>query len=66
MPDRILTTHVGSLVRPPRVMSYIEAKAKGHKPKLETIRAPRETKSLLDALTASLKSTSKLKEKAVA
>ena len=25
MPDRILTTHVGSLVRPPRVMSYIEA-----------------------------------------
>jgi 5-methyltetrahydropteroyltriglutamate--homocysteine methyltransferase len=25
MPDRSLTTHVGSLVRPPRVMSYIEA-----------------------------------------
>ena len=25
MPDRILTTHVGSLVRPPRVMSYVEA-----------------------------------------
>ncbi|HKS60104.1 MAG TPA: epoxyalkane--coenzyme M transferase, partial [Xanthobacteraceae bacterium] len=25
MPGRILTTHVGSLVRPPRVMSYIEA-----------------------------------------
>lgn len=49
-----------------RVMSYIEAKAKGRKPKLETIRAPRETTSLLDALTASLKSTSKLKEKAVA
>jgi DNA end-binding protein Ku len=49
-----------------RVMSYIEAKAKGHKPKLQTIRAPRETKSLMDALTASLKSASKLKEKAVA
>ena len=25
MPNRILTTRVGSLVRPPRVMSYIEA-----------------------------------------
>ena len=25
MPNRILTTHVGSLVRPPRVMSYVEA-----------------------------------------
>src|ERR1043165_4012608 len=25
MPDRILTTHVGSLVRPPRVMGYVEA-----------------------------------------
>ena len=23
--NRILTTHVGSLVRPPRVMSYVEA-----------------------------------------
>ena len=25
MTNRILTTHVGSLVRPPRVMSYIDA-----------------------------------------
>ena len=51
-----------------RVVKYIEAKAKGRKPKLQTIRAPRETKSLTDALEASLKAASKTakKEKAVA
>jgi 5-methyltetrahydropteroyltriglutamate--homocysteine methyltransferase len=30
-PDRILTTHVGSLVRPPALMSYIEAMERGIK-----------------------------------
>jgi DNA end-binding protein Ku len=51
-----------------RVLKYIEAKAKGRKPKLETIRAPQAAKSLVDALAASLKSASKAggKEKAVA
>jgi len=47
-----------------RVLKYIEAKAKGRKPKLETIRRPREPESLTAALAASLKSAAK--EKAVA
>jgi DNA end-binding protein Ku len=51
-----------------RVLKYIEAKAKGRKPKLQTISTPRETRSLADALAASLKAASKpaKKEKAVA
>jgi DNA end-binding protein Ku len=50
-----------------RVLKYIEAKAKGRKPKLETIAKPQATKSLTDALAASLKAASKTKkEKAVA
>jgi DNA end-binding protein Ku len=51
-----------------RVLKYIEAKAKGRKPKLETISAPQATKSLADALAASLKAASRTprKEKAVA
>jgi DNA end-binding protein Ku len=51
-----------------RVLKHIEAKAKGRKPKLEILPKPRrEPKSLVDALTASLKSTSvNRKEKAVA
>lgn len=49
-----------------RVMKHIEAKAKGRKPKLETIaRRSAEPKSLADALAASLKSAGR-KEKAVA
>jgi DNA end-binding protein Ku len=51
-----------------RVLKYIEAKAKGRKPKLETISIPRATKSLEEALAASLRAASKpaRKEKAVA
>jgi DNA end-binding protein Ku len=51
-----------------RVLKHIEAKAKGRKPKLETISKPQATKSLADALAASLKAASKSgrKEKAVA
>jgi DNA end-binding protein Ku len=51
-----------------RVLKYIESKAKGGKPKLQTISAPQATKSLADALAASLKAASKTKkkEKAVA
>ena len=47
-----------------RVLKYIEAKAKGRKPKLEALpKVGSEPKSLMDALAASLKSS---KEKAVA
>jgi DNA end-binding protein Ku len=51
-----------------RVMKYLEAKAKGRRPRLETIPKPRQApKSLADALAASLKSVAKQrKEKAVA
>lgn len=51
-----------------RVVKYIEAKAKGRKPKLETIAKPSGAKSLADMLAASLKSSSRkrAKEKAVA
>jgi DNA end-binding protein Ku len=51
-----------------RVLKYIEAKAKGRKPKLEAVPKPgREPKSLIDALAASLKSAgSKGQERAVA
>jgi DNA end-binding protein Ku len=50
-----------------RVLKHIEAKAKGRKPRLETIQKRTEPKSLVDALAASLKSASgKSKEKAVA
>jgi DNA end-binding protein Ku len=51
-----------------RVLKYIEAKARGRKPRLETITAPKATKSLMDALAASLKATptSSRKERAVA
>ena len=38
-----------------RVLQYINAKAKGRKPKLEPIRASKETRSLADMLAASLK-----------
>jgi len=46
------------------VLKYIEAKAKGRQPKLQTIPTRRAPASLADALAASLKSTGK--EKAVA
>jgi len=51
-----------------RVLKYIQAKANGRKPKLKALpRQRRESKSLIDALSASLKSVaSKEKEKAVA
>lgn len=51
-----------------RVLKYIEAKAKGRKPKLEMIQTRRPPKSLADMLAASLKSAEALsrKEKAVA
>jgi DNA end-binding protein Ku len=51
-----------------RVRNYIEAKAKGRKPKLAAISEPKPSKSLVDALAASLKAASKStkKEKAVA
>ena len=51
-----------------RVLKHIEAKAKGRKPKLETLpKIGPEPKSLIDALAASLKASSgKRKEKAVA
>ncbi len=51
-----------------RVMSYIEAKAKGRKPKLQSMSAPKATRSLEHALAASLKAASKSerREKAVA
>jgi DNA end-binding protein Ku len=51
-----------------RVMKYIEAKAKGHKPKLATVPTRRAPASLVDVLAASLKAAgpSRRKEKAVA
>ena len=50
-----------------RVLKYIEAKAKGRKPRLEAISTRGATKSLEEALAASLKAASKpRKEKAVA
>jgi DNA end-binding protein Ku len=51
-----------------RVLKYIEAKAKGRKPKLEALPKPGgEPKSLMEALAASLKAPGgKTKEKAVA
>jgi DNA end-binding protein Ku len=51
-----------------RVLQYIKAKAKGRKPKLQAIRAPKEAGSLTDLLAASLKpaARSTRKEKRVA
>jgi DNA end-binding protein Ku len=49
-----------------RVLSLIDAKAKGRKPKLEPITARRQPKSLVDALSASIQSAKGRKGKAVA
>lgn len=49
-----------------RVMKLIEEKASGKKPKLQVIKAKKETSSLLDALSASLKAAGKKKGSAVA
>lgn len=49
-----------------RVMQFIEAKAKGRRPKLHVIRKKRATSSLTDALAASLKQAKRAGGKAVA
>jgi DNA end-binding protein Ku len=49
-----------------RVMQFIEAKAKGRRPKLAVIRQKRAPSSLLDALSASLKQAKRAGGKAVA
>jgi DNA end-binding protein Ku len=49
-----------------RVMQFIEAKAKGRRPKLAPIREKRTTPSLMDALSASLKRAKRAGGKAVA
>jgi DNA end-binding protein Ku len=49
-----------------RVMKFIEAKAKGLKPKLHVVARKKETTSLADTLAASLKAVKRDKEKAVA
>jgi DNA end-binding protein Ku len=49
-----------------RVMQFIEAKAKGRRPKLAVIRQKRAPSSLLDALSASLKQAKRGGGKAVA
>jgi hypothetical protein len=36
--DRILTTHVGSLVRPPQLVEYIDAMERGLKVDMDGIR----------------------------
>ena len=49
-----------------RVMQFIEAKAKGRRPKLQVIRQKRAPSSLADALSASLKQAKRTGGKAVA
>jgi DNA end-binding protein Ku len=49
-----------------RVMQFIEAKAKGRRPKLQAIRQKRAPSSLVDALSASLKQAKRAGGKAVA
>jgi DNA end-binding protein Ku len=49
-----------------RVMQFIEAKAKGRRPKLQVIRQKRAPSSLADALSASLKQAKRAGGKAVA
>jgi DNA end-binding protein Ku len=49
-----------------RVMKFIEAKAKGLKPKLRTVARKKETTSLADSLAASLKALKRDKGRAVA
>jgi DNA end-binding protein Ku len=49
-----------------RVMQFIEAKAKGRRPKLQVIRQKRAPSSLVDALSASLKQAKRAGGKAVA
>jgi len=49
-----------------RVMQFIEAKAKGQRPKLQVIREKRAPASLMDALSASLKQAKRAGGKAVA
>ncbi len=49
-----------------RVMKFIEAKAKGLKPKLRIVARRRETTSLADTLAASLKTVKGAKERAIA
>jgi DNA end-binding protein Ku len=49
-----------------RVMKFIEAKAKGLKPKLRIVARKKETTSLADTLAASLKAVKRDKERAVA
>jgi DNA end-binding protein Ku len=49
-----------------RVMQFIEAKAKGRRPKLALIRDKRSTPYLMDALSASLKRVKRAGGKAVA
>jgi DNA end-binding protein Ku len=49
-----------------RVMQFIEAKAKGRRPKLQSIRQKRAPSSLVDALSASLKQAKRAGGRAVA
>lgn len=49
-----------------RVMKFVEAKAKGLKPKLRIVARKKETTSLADTLAASLKAVNRNKESAVA
>jgi DNA end-binding protein Ku len=49
-----------------RVMQFIEAKAKGRHPKLQSIRPKRAPSSLVDALSASLKQAKRAGGTAVA
>jgi non-homologous end joining protein Ku len=49
-----------------RVMQFIEAKAKGRRPKLQAIRQKRPPSSLIEALSASLKQANRAGGKAVA
>lgn len=49
-----------------RVMKFLEARAKGLKPKLHIVARKKETSSLADTLAASLKAVRRDKERAVA
>ena len=49
-----------------RVMQFIEARAKGQRPKLKVVAQKPAAKSLLDALSASLTKAKRTKGKAVA
>jgi DNA end-binding protein Ku len=49
-----------------RVLDFIEQKAKGHKPRLQSVKSKRETSTLDKALAKSIASLKKRKEKVAA